>query len=565
MTSDIDTISTNAAEIHVASLDRPLYYLENFQTVLRWILDHHADLLHTSECQQLRALLELPESSQALFARLTMRKGDVFRVDTLSYAEIPDVDLALMQLEAAGWIDMNPPLNADDVFRLCRRTELLQMLKDRGIDCPSSAKKQQLLEMLIELSADLPPQPLTNWWPQTPISAIGLQRSDCLLRVQLMFFGNLYQDWSAFVLAELGHQQYENVAFSSDSRGFRSRDEVDQYLAIHECMSRLHNGEAIAEIASLSPDSLANPWLEYRRQKLLFQLAREAERQGDTGLALSSYVDNPLDDAQVRRFRVLEKSSDEPAVVLDELEQISYSLKRPESALLLSRIRQRLRRKAGLKIPRPQKTPIPTAQYTLKQSAQSVERTLLTALTEESALTGVHCENGLFTSLFGLLFWPVLFEALPGAFFHPFQAGPADLFRPDFVERRRHQIEKRLALLGSDAYQLHIRETWQSKRGIACNLMHWGLMDKTLLENALRCIPAQHLSVVFRHLLADLRHHRRGMPDLALFDEHSARYQLIEVKGPGDRLQDHQRLWIETMLREGLPVSVAEVRWEANA
>ena len=54
------------------------------------------------------------------------------------------------------------------------------------------------------------------------------------------------------------------------------------------------------------------------------------------------------------------------------------------------------------------------------------------------------------------------------------------------------------------------------------------------------------------------------MPDLALFDQQQPHYQLIEVKGPGDRLQDHQRLWIETMLREGLPVSVAEVRWKAG-
>lgn len=564
-TTDIETISAGAAQLSRASLDNPLYYLENLQTVIRWILEHHSDFLLAEERQKLSSLLELPVDSQALFARLTMRKGDIFRLDALSYTEIADIDAALQPLAAEGWISLKPALDAHAVFRLCRRSELLQLLSDRGIECPSNTKKQHMLDALVDLAQGEEPQPLEAWWPQTPISAIGLQHSDLLLRVQLMFFGNLYQDWSAFVLAELGHQQYEDVPFSPDSRGFQSRQEVDQYLAIHRCMSQLYDGVAIADIVEFTPAALDNPWLEYRRQKLLFQLAREAERQGDTSLALKLYTDNPIDDAQIRRCRILEKTSDQPERVLDDLEQTINSLKRPESVLLLSRIQQRLRRKTGIKPPPKKKTPIPTIQLTLPQGAQSVERQALQALIGDKPLTGVHCENGLFTSLFGLLFWPVLFEALPGAFFHPFQAGPADLFRPDFVERRSHQIQDRLALLDSDAYQQTIRETWQRKHGRACTLVHWGLLDESLLENALRCIPAKHLAIVFKHLLSDLRHHRRGMPDLALFDQQQSHYQLIEVKGPGDRLQDHQRLWIETMLREGLPVSVAEVRWEADA
>lgn len=564
MTTDIETSSAGAAQLSRASLDNPLYYLENLQTVIRWILNHHSDLLIADERQKLHSLLDLPLSSQALFARLTIRKGDIFRLDALSYTEIPDIEAALKPLAAQGWVSMSPALDAHAMFRLCRRSELLQLLSDRGIDYPGNTKKQQLLDGLIDLAQGEAHKPIEAWWPQTSISAIGLKQSELLLRVQLMFFGNLYQDWSAFVLAELGHQQYEDVPFSPDSRGFQSRQEVDQYLAIHHCMSQLYDGVAITEIVGIFPAPLANPWLEYRRQKLLFQLAREAERQGDTALALQLYCDNPIDDAQVRRFRILEKTSDEPARVLDQLEQTVSSLKRPESVLLLSRIQQRLRRKTGIKRPPQQKTPIPTTQLILPQSSQSVEQQTLQALVKDKSLTGVHCENGLFTSLFGLLFWPVLFEALPGAFFHPFQAGPADLFRPDFVERRSRQIQTRLALLDSDAYKQHIRKNWQSKRGIACALVHWGLLDESLLENALRCIPARHLAVVFKHLLSDLRHHRRGMPDLALFDQQQPHYQLIEVKGPGDRLQDHQRLWIETMLREGLPVSVAEVRWKAG-
>mgnify|MGYP003632973628 FL=1 len=103
---------------------------------------------------------------------------------------------------------------------------------------------------------------------------------------------------------------------------------------------------------------------------------------------------------------------------------------------------------------------------------------------------------------------------------------------------------------------------WDAKQGIACTLIHWPSLPKSLLEHALAYIPAEHLELVFRHLLSDLRNHRRGMPDLIVFNLNQHTYRLVEVKGPGDRLQDHQRLWIETMLAAGLPVSVAEIRWE---
>ena len=64
--------------------------------------------------------------------------------------------------------------------------------------------------------------------------------------------------------------------------------------------------------------------------------------------------------------------------------------------------------------------------------------------------------------------------------------------------------------------------------------------------------------------MLDLRHHRKGMPDLLELNTATSQYRLIEVKGPGDRLQDHQRLWLGTMLEQGLPVSVCNVSWLAD-
>jgi len=36
------------------------------------------------------------------------------------------------------------------------------------------------------------------------------------------------------------------------------------------------------------------------------------------------------------------------------------------------------------------------------------------------------------------------------------------------------------------------------------------------------------------------------------------------VKGPGDRLQDHQIRWLQFFAGEGIPASVCYVRWQGN-
>jgi hypothetical protein len=62
-------------------------------------------------------------------------------------------------------------------------------------------------------------------------------------------------------------------------------------------------------------------------------------------------------------------------------------------------------------------------------------------------------------------------------------------------------------------------------------------------------------------LLRDIRGNRSGLPDLIRFWPAERRYELIEVKGPGDRLQDNQIRWLAYCAQHGIPVRVLDVRW----
>jgi hypothetical protein len=62
-------------------------------------------------------------------------------------------------------------------------------------------------------------------------------------------------------------------------------------------------------------------------------------------------------------------------------------------------------------------------------------------------------------------------------------------------------------------------------------------------------------------LLRDIKQNRAGLPDLIQFWPAERRYHLVEVKGPGDRLQDNQRRWLHYCHERGIPVSVCYVQW----
>lgn len=49
--------------------------------------------------------------------------------------------------------------------------------------------------------------------------------------------------------------------------------------------------------------------------------------------------------------------------------------------------------------------------------------------------------------LFGLLFWDIIFESIPGAFETPYQTAPLDIAEDSFYRARKDLVEKRLAAI----------------------------------------------------------------------------------------------------------------------
>jgi len=122
-------------------------------------------------------------------------------------------------------------------------------------------------------------------------------------------------------------------------------------------------------------------------------------------------------------------------------------------------------------------------------------------------------------------------------------------------------FEQGFASLDEGRHVDRILARFREKYGRQSPFVHWGALNEELLQVALVCIPAGHLRLYFERLLRDLKANRAGLPDLIQFWPTEQRYRMIEVKGPGDRLQDNQKRWLAFFAEHRMPVSVCHVRW----
>jgi hypothetical protein len=540
--------------------------LQNFERALAWIAERYDGLLDCSERDFLQAFPHVPQPSRALLVRMLMRQGPLFRASRLVYEEIGCPLASARPLAALGWVDADTALTIDELFSVATRPELARMF-------PATAGNQHARKAawLDAIRAHHPePRRYGEWAPGAADSAMRTTIAPLCDRLRLMFFGNLHQDWSEFVLADLGVYRYECVPFPPSARAFRTRADIDAFLALHACRAALDSLVESQDIAAVLDATMAveidNPWLETRRAKLLFRAGNHAERLAHWPTALDAYTRSAWPGARHRRIRVLERDGR----FAQAFELACEALREPESeaeSQRVARMMSRLRKAIGQ-----------PAMRAASESAIKRETLVLPYPNEPIAVEYVtrdhlhtetapvfYVENGLINSLFGLLCWEAVFAPVPGAFFHPFQRGPADLHAPDFLGKRADTLARCLAQLDSGAYRVTIRRHFEQKAGVQSPFVFWGMLTDELIELALGCLPAAHLKLWFARLLADIRENRSGLPDLIRFWPGQQRYELIEVKGPGDKLQDNQTRWLRYCISHGMPVRVLDIRWASEA
>lgn len=530
------------------------YYHCNFNTLIEHAQNHYPDLLHSEELQWIKDYYSLDIQAQRLLVRLYSRKGEWFRSDKLRYAEIPDLNRAFEQLAHLSFISIP---NAIDTEILCRsiltKPEVLKLFPQLGKSLSKSDLVQQACERCPAIATD-----------QFDFTLLFLEYSAFLDTLTTLFFANARQDLSQFVLSDLGLHQFEQYSLSKALRFFNHRAEVEQllslarvsdrYYQIEKSASRAQKLEYLSELLDVIPVNIEHPYVSRRYQRLVNHIARDFERLQDYDNAMQLFEQSTLAPSRERRVRILIKRDmlSEAKTLVEQMLEAPQDEPEHEVA---QRLHQQLNRKLGVKTARASKPTIASYHIKLDLSAHKVESAVAQHL-EQSGWQAYFLENTFLTGLFGLAFWDVIYAPIEGAFLNAYQVGPKDLYTPAFSEKRQPLIKARKKELQHLGFA-ELERVYQCKHGLTNPFVHWPMFDLAVLQHAKHSLSMEQLLGLFEVILSDIRSFRTGMPDLIAFKDND--YRWIEVKGPGDKLQDNQIRWFKQFSQLGIKAEVCYV------
>jgi Fanconi-associated nuclease 1 len=170
---------------------------------------------------------------------------------------------------------------------------------------------------------------------------------------------------------------------------------------------------------------------------------------------------------------------------------------------------------------------------------------------------GYHTEGRLVRTLFGILFYDVLFEYVPNVFQTAFQTCPLDLHTDAFYPARFSEIAHQLARLSNGDAMAIFRDVWDRlfERQVCVVGVDW-TFAKEDLEEILECFPGDALAVVCKVMAQEYQQRGGGIPDLFLWHPEKKAILFAEVKSENDRLSDTQRLWIHVLAGAGVGVEL---------
>ena len=539
-----------AVRLHARQPPPAHYYAANLLAVVGPVLQRYGDMLSAGELDFGRRIEALSESAQRLLARLIGRTKPLIREDSLlGYAEVADVQAALAELDGAGLIERRPAAPLSDLLDQLTVAELRTVFWEVAV--ASKASKAALRRQIEARN----PACVARWRIGRERPWVRLRDAEHLALYQLLFFGGRGQDMTAFVMRDLGVQRFEPVSLSPQTRQFADRAALDSYLELLQAADAVpalghrpdprSSGEAVAALLARLWMPFDNRLLERRRSRTLNRLGRNLERAGDFDAALACYQRSTLAPARERRMRILKRLAANESV-----ESIrSAILAQPQSALEADFARR---------FARPFRRPtVPTVELPLDAVPGSIEAHALALLTAEGG-KGWHLENDLPMAIFGLAYWHWIFAPVEGAFVNAFQAGPVDLFWPDFFPSRAGLSDDPLR----GPLKPRLRTVAAAKAGVVNRLFNWRRCSLDVIDAVVEAIPEADLKALAEIVYADLPGRRSGFPDLTVIYG-PGEYEFVEVKGPGDQLQIHQRLWIQALQARNLPVRVLRFRLES--
>ena len=543
------------------------YYLDNVLILFEHVTRVYADLLEPRQLEFLDSFAALSPDASKLCIRLLNRSHDWYRVSKLNYPEIESLDAAVEELALRGFVEVNAEIDKPTLLSLFTMPELRSLMPpEPGWE---KLRREELEAVLLEQDDAEFFDVLKN-----SDNRLLLCHRDEYQICQMLFFGNLTQSMTDFILRDLGLNQFENYTIDPAHRPYRNTLEIRQHFLLYQLQTlfELSDGSdraALNQLTSMIPDDIEPFAPAYRKsEQLRYEIARQLERIGKSSAAIELYRQCLLPPSRERIARIYDQRGQHQLALEHCVQIIEQPVDESEiqfACMFATRLIKRYGFAKAESIEQHRITHLPDIVELELHQHESVE---IAVAEHYAAIDGAdschYVENSLFNAVLGLLLWEVVFTPLPGAFYNSFQHRPSDFYAHDFCARRSDLLAKIWLSINSneDIWRI-VSARWQQKQGLMNPFVNWQDISLEVIRLALERIDYLHWRAVFGRILRDLRNNRSGFPDLVHFPP-AGGYRLIEVKGPGDSLQKNQQRWMQYFHQHGIPHQLARVTWQTS-
>ena len=533
----------------------PLYYLDHFREMIAFTAQVYGEVLGDDERRFMADFAALDETAQCLYVRMCNRKKQVFRPDDLRYGELGGIDDGIEALRMAGFIR---PLERSDHLSILAgmtRPDLLDLARTHDVAVKSSSTKNALVATLYEtldfdeFACDLG-------------ACFAPARRDAVAFLLYLYFGKLNTNLQSFALRDLGVVNVRTrEAFSAR---FADADEARAGFAWSQALKGAKAGDH-ATFAAIAADALppaASDFTAALRDQALHLTGLHYERARDVETALAVYGRSAAFDSHERVVRMLYNAGDHAAVEA-RLSAMMAAPAHDEEYIFAADFHAR---KFGK-----QKTGVFTEL--LRGADEIVVDDLYRGHPEYAAFphfealgwTCHHVENGLWTALFGLLFWAELFDA-PDAFSSAFDHVPRALKDKTFATRYAPQIAAKLYAVRKGEAADIIATTFRRHTGDVVTLsggLFWWTADlPDLIARLLETAPRDGLATLMEKMAHDWYGLRDGFPDLMLTRGSELRF--VEIKGEGDQVRRNQLARLKLLRDLGFDAGICRVAYRTD-
>lgn len=517
----------------------PKYYLDYFKYLLQFITENSPLLLGQVGETFIQSFDQLSEDAQCLAIRMANRKGVYFRLSKLNYEEITSIGVSADELEQANFASIAPP-NDPALFTLYTKSELIKIFPDL---VPKDQKKDEILAMLFDESTSEDYQRLLAFDP-----VIHFQKQEEIEFLKMLFFGHNHGMMTEFVIRDIGNIKLENLKDHQFTPWFDSHEEA---LAVYE-LSRLNR--LIKDFITLGqPDLLIEalnaikwePLIGFANarkstDRIMLRLGEYFEKTGYLEEAIRYYAlakKHPCRERQIRIYEKLDRTEEAQSLAIFVHENPYNASEKIFAKDFIAKIGKRNLRSTTMRIKSSNEIEVPLAGD-LRVESKALEHF------RKQGYEGMHTENYLWRSLFGLIFWNELFDGEQASFHHPLQRAPSDLFSVAFYEKRKMSLHQKMDGFRSKKQLINqIKNTHQEKYGINNPLVFWGESQLELLATAVLKIPLAGIKKVMIEIAKNVKDNSAGFPDLFIWNDTD--YQFYEVKSPNDHLSSQQLFWLD--------------------